>query len=74
MAQYRPSSLNGAIIGAEIQLDWLIIGQFYVEYGEIRGIGYNISRNLGYENDLWRLFSFNNPKSNGYLLFIICLI
>ena len=37
--------------------------------GEIRGIGYNISRNLGYENDLWRLFSFNNPKSNGYLFF-----
>jgi hypothetical protein len=37
--------------------------------GELRGIGYNISRNLGYENDLWRLFSFNNPKSNGYLFF-----
>jgi hypothetical protein len=37
--------------------------------GEIRGIGYNISRNLGYENDLWRLFSFKNPKSNGYLFF-----
>jgi hypothetical protein len=33
------------------------------------GIGYNISRNLGYENDLWRLFSFENPKSNGYLFF-----
>jgi hypothetical protein len=37
--------------------------------GEIRGIGYNISRDLGYKNDLWRLFSFKNPESNGYLFF-----
>jgi hypothetical protein len=37
--------------------------------GDIRGIGYNISRNLGYDNDLWRLISFKNPKSNGYLFF-----
>ena len=36
---------------------------------DLKGIGYNISRNLGYENDLWKLFSFNNPESNGYLFF-----
>lgn len=36
---------------------------------DISGFGYNISRNFGYENDLWRLISFNNPKSNGYLFF-----
>ena len=36
---------------------------------DIIGLGYNTSKNLGYDNDLWRLFSFNNPKSNGYLFF-----
>jgi len=36
---------------------------------DIIGLGYNTSRNLGHDNDLWRLFSFNNPKSNGYLFF-----
>lgn len=35
----------------------------------INGIGFNISKNLGYDNDLWRLISFKNPKSNGYLFF-----
>jgi len=35
----------------------------------IRGFGYNISKNFGFDNDLWKLVSFKNPKSNGYLYF-----
>ncbi len=37
MALYRLHSLNSAILGSETQLDWLIIGHFYVLYGEIGG-------------------------------------
>lgn len=40
-----------------------------VLFGNLKGFGYNISRNLGYDSDLWKLFSFNYPKSNGYLYF-----
>ena len=36
---------------------------------DIIGLGYNTSRNFGFNNDLWRLFSFNHPESNGYLIF-----